>query len=305
MNRELSYGTPSKRHRPPATRGGQRVRSLAAALLVAGVVGVVIWLGLSKHLDVLLFSVLSAVKELPAAIAVPLLLGCEALCFVTLLPISPIHVGIGVLYGFWRGTALSWVAYTLGCILPFLLAKMPAVARCLAPLRRNDVIEGVLGALEQEPFKLIVCLRLSPALPSPLNSYLLGFTSVPLRTYLAASSAGCLPAVALYVYLGSLLDDLADLAAGKARPRSSAQWVLLVVGLAATVALVVYVSRVASARVAAARQRKASSTDERDGGAGGVPSSLPSACCCHGHRRLAEPKEDTVLVTERRPQDFV
>lgn len=301
MNRELSYGTPSKRHRP-LVRGGQRVR-WAAALIVAGVVGLVIWLGASKHLDVLLFGVLSAVKELPAAIAVPLLLGCEALCFVTLLPISPIHVGIGVLYGFWRGTALSWVAYTLGCLLPFLLAKMPAIAHCLAPLRRNDAIEGVLGALEQEPFKLIVCLRLSPVLPSPLNSYLLGFTSVPLRTYLGASSAGCLPTVAAYVYIGSLLDDLA--LAGKARPRSSAQWVLLVVGLAATLALVAYVSRVASARVAAARQRKASFTDERSGGAAGVPSGLPSACCCHGHRRLTEAKEDTELVAERRPHDFV
>ena len=101
-----------------------------------------------------------------------------------------------------------------------------------------------------------------PALPSPLNSYLLGFTSVPLRTYVGASAVGCLPTVAAYVYIGSLLDDLADMAAGRAQPRSSAQWALLLVGLVATVGIVVYVSRVATARVAAARQRKAEDARE-------------------------------------------
>ena len=57
-------------------------------------------------------------------------------------------------------------------------------------------------------------------------------------------------------YLGSLLDSLADIAAGRSKPPGPASWALLAVGLAATVAVLVYVSRAATARVAAARLRK-------------------------------------------------
>ena len=180
--------------------------------------------------------------------------------FIALLPISPIHLGIGVLYGFWPGLALSWLAYTIGCVPPFLLAKTPMVLQACSRLRRSEVIEGVMGALEQEPFKIIVCLRLSPLLPSPLNSYLLGFTAVPLHVYVSASAVGCVPNVAAYVYLGSLLDSLADIAAGRSKPPGLTSWVLLAVGLVATVAVLVYVSRAATARVAAARLRKPTDT---------------------------------------------
>ncbi len=249
--------TPSKRK--PAVvvpRMGPRAHSLALLLLCVVAVAIVIKLVASRHhVDSLLLNILSTVRGLGAA-GIPLLLACECLFFLTLVPISPIHLGIGVLYGFWPGLALSWLAYTIGCTPPFLLAKTPMVLRSCSRLRRSDVIEGVMGALEQEPFKLIVCLRLSPLLPSPLNSYLLGITSVPLHVYVGASAVGCVPNVAAYVYLGSLLDDLADIAAGRARPPSRTSWALLALGLAATVALLIYVSRAASARVAAARHRK-------------------------------------------------
>ena len=79
---------------------------------------------------------------------------------------------------------------------------------------------------------------------------------MPVHVYAAASAVGCLPNVAAYVYLGSLLDSLADIAAGRSKPPGPASWALLAVGLAATVAVLVYVSRTATARVAAARLRK-------------------------------------------------
>ena len=59
---------------------------------------------------------------------------------------------------------------------------------------------------------------------------------MPVHVYAAASAVGCLPNVAAYVYLGSLLDSLADIAAGRSKPPGPASWALLAVGLAATVA---------------------------------------------------------------------
>lgn len=118
------------------------------------------------------------------------------------------------------------------------------------------MLDGIFSAVEQEPFKLIVCLRLSPMLPSPLNSYLLGLTSVPLRTYVAASIVGAMPNTSAYVYLGTLLDSLADIAAGRVQ-KSPLSWALLITGLATTVAMLIYVSRVATRRVQQASRARA------------------------------------------------
>ena len=166
---------------------------------------------------------------------------------------------------------LAWSAYSVGCTPPFLLARLPALAERFKHLRRRaDVLDGVFSAVETEPFKLIVCLRLSPMLPSTLNSYLLGLTNVPFRTYLSASLVGSLPNVGAYVYLGTLLDSLADIAAGRVK-RSPLSWVLMATGVVATVAMLVYVSRVATKRVNNARLKNNATSpqsDERGGGGG-------------------------------------
>ena len=151
-----------------------------------------------------------------------------------------------------------------GSVPPFLCARIPCLSERMRALRRRaDLLDGVFSAVEQEPFKLIVCLRLSPMLPSPLNSYLLGLTAVPLRTYLTASLVGAGPNTAAYVYLGTLLDSLADIAAGRVQ-RSPMSWALLFVGLAATVAMLIYVSRVATRRVQQAS--RASESDRLESG---------------------------------------
>jgi uncharacterized membrane protein YdjX (TVP38/TMEM64 family) len=53
-----------------------------------------------------------------------------------------------------------------------------------------------------------------------------------------------LPGTVMYVYIGSLAGDVATLGAGGG-PATAAQWVLRVVGLLATVAVTVYVTRIA------------------------------------------------------------
>ena len=58
-----------------------------------------------------------------------------------------------------------------------------------------------------------------------------------------ASWAGMIPGTILYVYIGSLSGDLARAAGGSAR-RTPAGWALTVVGFVATVAVVVYATRI-------------------------------------------------------------
>jgi bacteriorhodopsin len=53
----------------------------------------------------------------------------------------------------------------------------------------------------------------------------------------------------MYVYVGSLAGDLATLGTG-ARTRTTAEWALYGVGLMATIAVTVYVTRLARAALA-------------------------------------------------------
>ena len=73
---------------------------------------------------------------------------------------------------------------------------------------------------------------------------------------LRASLVGALPNVGAYVYLGTLLDSLADIAAGRVQ-RTPLQWALLLTGCFATVLMLVYISRVATRRVNAASRARA------------------------------------------------
>jgi len=131
---------------------------LAAAKLLAGA-------GQHGVVIPLLMSALDWVRGL-GVWSVPMLFACEAVCFLLLLPISPLHIGIGFLWGAWHGTLLAWAAYTLGCVPPFLLTRVPCLTERFRLLRRRaDLLDGVFAAVENEPFKLIVCLRLSPLLP--------------------------------------------------------------------------------------------------------------------------------------------
>ena len=99
-------------------------------------------------------------------------------------------------------------------------------------------------AVATEGWKIVGLTRLSPVFPFNLLNYAYGLTKVSLRDYFFASWIGMLPGTVMYVYIGSLIGDLARLGAG-GRTRTGAEWALYVVGLVATVAVTVYVTRIA------------------------------------------------------------
>ena len=87
--------------------------------------------------------------------------------------------------------------------------------------------------------------RLSPVFPFNLLNYAFGLTNVRVRDYVIASWAGTLPGTILYVYAGSLARDLTRVATGGAE-RTPAEWVLYAIGLLATIAVTVYITRVSN-----------------------------------------------------------
>jgi uncharacterized membrane protein YdjX (TVP38/TMEM64 family) len=91
----------------------------------------------------------------------------------------------------------------------------------------------------------VVLLRLSPLVPFSLSNYLYGLTAVPFGPYVAASWAAMIPATLLYVSLGAAGRSL-----GEHRARSPWEWALLGVGIAATAAATVILTRMARRELA-------------------------------------------------------
>ena len=163
---------------------------------------------------------------------------------VLFLPGSILTLGAGFVFGVLRGSVIVSLAATLGATGAFLVGRYLARDWVSAKIAGNEKFRAVDEAVAREGWKIVGLTRLSPAFPFNLLNYAFGVTKVSLRDYFFASWIGMMPGTVMYVYLGSLAGDLATLGAG-GRERGSGEWVLYVVGLLATVAVTVYVTRVA------------------------------------------------------------
>ena len=92
---------------------------------------------------------------------------------------------------------------------------------------------------------MLFLLRLSPLMPFGALNYLLGATEMAWTTFASATFVGVIPAIALYVYLGTRgRAAIAGEAGGIVR------WLLLILGLTAGALAVAFVARRAAAELA-------------------------------------------------------
>lgn len=167
-----------------------------------------------------------------------------ALATVAFVPGSLLTLLGGAVFGLARGFAYVFVGATLGASLAFLVSRhlaRPAVERRVRGSPRFDRVDR---AVAREGGKIVLLLRLSPVLPFNLLNYALGLTRVRFGAYVLAS-VGMLPGTLLYVYYGVLAGDVALLLGGGGVERGAGHYVLLGVGLLATLAVTIYVTRLA------------------------------------------------------------
>ncbi len=218
-------------------------------LIVAGI-AVVLLMAASRYYD--LPGLLSRAMTWVAAqglagVAVYILLYILACVF--FVPGSVLTLGAGAIWGVVGGVPVVSVASTLGATVAFLIGRHLARDWVAHRIEGNERFKAIDEAVAREGWKIVGLTRLSPVFPFSLLNYAFGLTRVSLRDYFFASWIGMLPGTVMYVYLGSLAGSLAALGAGQST-RTPAQWTLYGVGLAATVAVTVYVTRIARAALA-------------------------------------------------------
>jgi uncharacterized membrane protein YdjX (TVP38/TMEM64 family) len=159
-------------------------------------------------------------------------------------PGSILTLAAGAIFGLARGVLYTFVAATLGASGAFLVARYlarPAIEKRLAAYPRFAAIDR---AVARQGRKIVFLLRLSPVFPFNLLNYALGLTKVRFADYLVAS-LGMIPGTILYVYYGKVAGDVATLAAGAAVGRGAGYYVVLALGLLATLAVTAVITRTA------------------------------------------------------------
>lgn len=167
-----------------------------------------------------------------------------ALAVVLWVPGSVLTLAAGAIFDLLPGTLYVFIAATVGSALAFLLARYVARGAIEQRLARNERFAAVDRAIGGQGLKIVFLLRLSPVFPFTPMNFLLGLTRVRFRDYVMAS-AGMIPGTLLYVYYGKIAGDVVQVAGGVAPERGPAEWALLAVGLVATLAVTMVITRAA------------------------------------------------------------
>lgn len=163
---------------------------------------------------------------------------------VALVPASAMTVAAGALFGPLVGTAVVSAGSTIGAALAFLIARHLARDAVARRVRRYPRFHAIDRAIGEGGWKVVALLRLSPAVPFNLQNYLYGLTRIRFWPCVLTSWVAMLPGTLMFVYLGHAGRAGLEAASGE-RTRTPAEWALLGIGLAATVAVTVYVTRLA------------------------------------------------------------
>src|SRR5438552_9777509 len=166
--------------------------------------------------------------------------GVYVVATVFFVPGSVLTLGAGAVFGVGLGSVCVSISATLGATAAFLVGRHLARDAIARKIEKNEKFAALDRAVADEGWKIVFLTRLSPVFPFTLLNYAFGLTRVRLSHYVLASWIGMMPGTVMYVYLGSLV----NVGAGH-RQRTTGEWVLYGVGLLATMAVTIFVTRVA------------------------------------------------------------
>ena len=152
----------------------------------------------------------------------------------------------GLLFGLLPGLPLALLGITTGAFGAFLAGR--TLGRTWVERRMGDnlKLQALDEAVNAQSFYIVFLTRFAIVLPFNVLNYAFGLTRVRAVTYVAATALGMLPAVLLYVYLGTLADDFGAILAGEVRPAGGAYWIAAIAIVA--VALVIWIVQRAAKR---------------------------------------------------------
>ncbi len=175
----------------------------------------------------------------PAGVVV--FIGVYAIATILLFPGWIFTVAAGLLFGLAGGTAAALSGATLGAALAFLVARYLVRDSVQKFAKSNPRFQAIDQAIGENGWKIVGLLRLNPLIPFNISNYFYGITAIPFWQYVLVSAIGMLPGALLYAYLGAV----GKATLGAESLPSTGHYLLLGIGLAATVAGTIIITRLA------------------------------------------------------------
>jgi len=117
------------------------------------------------------------------------------------IPLTPLILLAGALFGFVEGAVVAWVGLILGTSGAYWIARLiggSSVTRLLAG--REDIVERLHG---KRGFLTLLRLRAIPVIPSILLDYAAGTAKMDYVAYVGATMIGSLISTVIYAFLAS------------------------------------------------------------------------------------------------------
>ncbi|MBD2292894.1 TVP38/TMEM64 family protein [Anabaena sphaerica FACHB-251] len=163
---------------------------------------------------------------------------------IAFLPGSILTLGAGVVFGIAWGSLYVFIGATLGATAAFLIGRYLARNWVTKKIADNKKFAAIDNAVGREGLKIVLLTRLSPIFPFNLLNYAFGVTAVSLKDYFLGC-LGMIPGTIMYVYIGSLAGNLALIGTENQPTNPTLTWIIRIVGFIATVAVTIYVTRLA------------------------------------------------------------
>ena len=228
----------------------RRVSTGTVVRVIIAIVVVIALVLLGRQLSGQLPRLTAAVDGLGAWGPIVFILAYAIAC-IAFVPASLLTLGAGALFGVVKGTAFVLIGATLGATGAFLIARYVARDWITERVQRDARFAAIDAAIALEGRKVVFLLRLSPVIPFNVLNYALGLTQVRLIDFVVAS-IGMIPGTLLYVYTGKLASVVVGASNAASPPRGPAFYVVLGLGLAATAAVTIIVTRLAKRALATA-----------------------------------------------------
>ncbi|MFE1748868.1 TVP38/TMEM64 family protein [Coleofasciculus sp. H7-2] len=231
---------------PVQSPSNSKIKRILGFFLIAALIAALIFAAKYFNVQELLKNALAWIDSLGFWAPVTFIV-IYILATVLFIPGSILTLGAGVVFGVILGSFYVFIGATLGATAAFLVGRYLARGWVSKQIENNPKFKAIDQAVAKEGLKIVLLTRLSPVFPFNLLNYSFGITQVSLKDYFLAS-IGMIPGTVMYVYIGSLAGSIATIGAAN-QPKNSeteiAQWVIRVVGFIATVAVTIYVTRIA------------------------------------------------------------
>ena len=128
-----------------------------------------------------------------------------------ILPASWLSIAAGYLYGTYLGSLIVFISAFIGASISFFISKRFLSKKVLDIINRYPKLSLLENIIQKGGLKLIVLTRLSPLFPFSILNYFYGLNNITYKDF-SISLICIIPGTFLYCSVGSLLNDLSDIA---------------------------------------------------------------------------------------------